>query len=572
MSTPHKRGFNTEAFVIWGIIALILVAGIIFYSGYAVGAALTGQSITVWNPVAAIIGVIRGTAPWSAASTVVSIVVAVLLLAGAVGIWWRKLANSTPSTRVDKAGSMMGSGADIAFMREKAALNDAHRLGVDSPGLPIAKTLSGQMLYSGWENVCVDIWGPRTGKTTSRAIPGILAAPGAVLVTSNKRDVVDATRGVREQVGDVWIFDPQAVAAHPATWWWNPLSYVTDEVKAQNLAEHFASGSREEGARTDAFFDSAAKDLLAAFLLAAAKDGQPITRVYRWLTRETDDEAVGILKDAGYPQIAQNVDGIISAPDKQRGGVFGVARQMANCLTSAAVLKWVTPPEEGEVREEFNARDFVRGRNTLFLLSKEGAGTAGPLVTALTVAVVEAAEELAVALGGRLRLPMVAMLDEAANVCRWRELPNLYSHYGSRGIVICTILQSWSQGVVVWGREGMRKLWSAANIKVYGGGVSETEFLGELSQLIGDYVYSNVSVSSSRQSGSSRSVDNDRKDKILDVSDLAALPRGRAVVFASGAPATMVQTIPWYTGPDAAAVQASLAKYDPAQQLANGGA
>ena len=43
-------------------------------------------------------------------------------------------------------------------------------------------------------------------------------------------------------------------------------------------------------------------------------------------------------RDAGYPQIAQNVDGIISAPDKQRGGVFGVARQMANCLTSAAVL------------------------------------------------------------------------------------------------------------------------------------------------------------------------------------------------------------------------------------------
>ena len=125
MSTPHKRGFNTEAFVIWGIIALILVAGIIFYSGYAVGAALTGQSVTVWNPVAAMIGVIRGTAPWSMASTVVSIVVAVLLLGGAVGLWWRKLANSTPSTRVDKAGSMMGSGADIAFMREKAALNDA---------------------------------------------------------------------------------------------------------------------------------------------------------------------------------------------------------------------------------------------------------------------------------------------------------------------------------------------------------------------------------------------------------------------------------------------------------------
>ncbi|MEK8229329.1 TraG/TraD/VirD4 family protein [Oerskovia sp. M15] len=61
------------------------------------------------------------------------------------------------------------------------------------------------------------------------------------------------------------------------------------------------------------------------------------------------------------------------------------------------------------------------------------------------------------------------MLDEAANVCRWRELPNLYSHYGSRGIVLDTVLQSWSQGVEVWGESGMKKLWSASNVKVYGG-------------------------------------------------------------------------------------------------------
>ena len=65
---------------------------------------------------------------------------------------------------------------------------------------------------------------------------------------------------------------------------------------------------------------------------------------------------------------------------------------------------------------------------------------------------------------------MLGVLDEAANVCRWKELPNLYSHYGSRGIVLMTILQSWSQGVDVWGQSGMRKLWSAANVAVYGGG------------------------------------------------------------------------------------------------------
>jgi type IV secretory pathway TraG/TraD family ATPase VirD4 len=109
---------------------------------------------------------------------------------------------------------------------------------------------------------------------------------------------------------------------------------------------------------------------------------------------------------------------------------------------------------------------------------------------------VEAAEEIAVhSRGGRLQTPMIGVLDEAANVCRWRELPNLYSHYGSRGIVLMTILQSWSQGVEVWGREGMRKLWSASNIKVYGGGVAEAEFLNEVAQLVGEYRYSNMTKS-----------------------------------------------------------------------------
>jgi len=86
---------------------------------------------------------------------------------------------------------------------------------------------------------------------------------------------------------------------------------------------------------------------------------------------------------------------------------------------------------------------------TLYSLSKEGRGTAGPLVTALTVAVVEPAAQSA---GGRLATPLVGVLDEAANVCRWRELPNLYSHYGSRGIVLDTVLQSWSQGVKILAR------------------------------------------------------------------------------------------------------------------------
>ena len=113
----------------------------------------------------------------------------------------------------------------------------------------------------------------------------------------------------------------------------------------------------------------------------------------------------------------------------------------------------------------------------------------------------------------------------------------------------------------MWGRDGMRKLWSAANIKVYGGGVAEAEFLAELSQLVGDFDLSTTSVSHGRGGRSTnRAV---RRERILDVADLGALPKGRAIVLASGAPAALVRTLPWMTGPHADVVRASIAQHDP---------
>ena len=377
------------------------------------------------------------------------------------------------------------------------------------------------------------------------------------------------TRDPRAEAGPVWVFDPQAIALEEPTWWWDPLTYVTDEVKAATLAEHFAAGSRDPGARTDAFFDPAGQDLLAGRLMAAALDHRPITDVYTWLTNPTNDEPARILRRHGYDLLSAQVFGVITAPEKQRGGVYGTAQQMASCLTNRQVARWVTPTSGIDTRRQFSPEAFVREGGTLYSLSKEGRGTAGPLVTALTVAVVEAAEELAAASpGGRLPRPMLGVLDEAANVCRWRELPNLYSHYGSRGIVLMTILQSWSQGVDVWGESGMRKLWSASNVAVYGGGVKEREFLEMLSALIGDYDKRVTSVSTGR---GQRSVSEQlTRERILDVADLQAMPKGRAVVLASGARPTLITTQPWMTGPHAEKVKASIAAHDPSAAVTIG--
>jgi type IV secretory pathway TraG/TraD family ATPase VirD4 len=568
--TSGKRsGLDTETTLLWVFIAVV-VAGVGSITGAVhLGSMLShdGQELPA-NPFELVFSLISHKVTWPPAATGVLIGLGLLALVIAVLVVRAVLRRKAKRTRVDAAAPYMAKSRDLKALSLRGATATAERLGVKgSPGVPVGKTvLGGQMVYGSWEDMHIDIWGPRTGKTTSRAIPAILAAPGAALVTSNKRDIVDGTRDVRAADGPVWVFDPQAVALEEPSWWWNPLSYVTDEVRAARLADHFAAGSRGPDAKTDAYFDPAGQDLLAGLLLAAALDDRPITQVHTWLTRPSDDEAVDILKAGGFLQTANAISGVINAPEKQRGGVYGTALQMASCLTNRQVAQWVTPQGDTDTRPQFDPAAFVRSKGTLYSLSKEGKGTAGPLVTALTVAVVEAAEELAVhSPGGRLAAPMIGVLDEAANVCRWRELPNLYSHYGSRGIVLMTILQSWSQGVEVWGRDGMRKLWSASNIKVYGGGVAEAEFLGELAQLVGEYRYSNTTRSRSKQ-GTSHSRDDDRKERTLDVSELAAFPRGRAIMFASGAPAALLETVPWMNGPHADAVRASITAHDPANK------
>ncbi|WP_159618703.1 hypothetical protein [Arthrobacter zhaoguopingii] len=62
-----------------------------------------------------------------------------------------------------------------------------------------------------------------------------------------------------------------------------------------------------------------------------------------------------------------------------------------SCLSDCAVNRRIAAGA-GEDRPEFHPEKRVRGTGTLDSLSSEGTGTAGPLVTALTVAGVQDGE------------------------------------------------------------------------------------------------------------------------------------------------------------------------------------
>ncbi|WP_436787968.1 type IV secretory system conjugative DNA transfer family protein [Yinghuangia sp. YIM S10712] len=562
---PDYRGELIALFaVLGGLVGLSLLITI----AAAIGAARTGGEGPPKFPVTTLIRLISGKYTWPGTHATLALVAMgsalLLIVLLASYLWSRRIGRRE---RVDRACRYLASTRDLQPMTTQGVVATARKLRIRedaTPGVYVGRTVRGGMdLWGSWEDMHVDIWGPRTGKTATRAIPNIVAAPGAVIVTSNKRDVVDHTRGIREQLGRVWIFDPQNQAGGKPVFWWNPLTYVGDSiVRAVKLAGRMSSINRQDHARSDGYFEPAAQDLFANLLLAASIDGQPITQVYEWLTRPTDDTPARILRDAGHRLPAKSVTSVVTAPDKQRAGVYGTAIQMASFLIADNINEWVTPGSD-PTRPHFDIDEFLRNRDTIYLMSEETSKVAAPLVLALTTSIAEAAENYATAsAGGRLPVPALFVLDEAANVCPWTALPDKYTHFGSRGIIVMVILQSWAQGVVAWGESGMSKLWGSANVRVYGGGVSDMKFLEDLSKTSG--IFEPRTGSMSVKYGDHRSFGiASRSEPVLDSADLLSMPRGRAFVQLSGTRPTLVRTVPWWEGPYADAIRASLARYEP---------
>ncbi|MEU8924202.1 TraM recognition domain-containing protein [Kitasatospora sp. NPDC048545] len=432
----------------------------------------------------------------------------------------------------------------------RPSLASAKELRPDDTGILLGNLANGTEVRSGWEDVCVAIMAPRSGKTTSLAVPAILRAPGPVLLTSNKaaRDAYTATLDSRCAVGRVWTMDPQGIAHTPQGMWWNILADARDLPGARRLAGHFVAAAVDESSQGD-FWSTAAQNTLCALFLAAGCDKRPITDVLKWLAVPSDRTPIDILRDHRMTAIADQLQGTVSGAVETRDGIYETARQYAACLLDPKISRWVTPNPD---LPEFRPEEFVTNRDTLYLLSKDGGGSAGALIAAAADSVMRTATIQAERAGGRLDPPLLAILDEAANVCKISDLPDLYSHLGSRGVIPITILQSYRQGQKVWGEAGMDAMWSAATIKLVGSGIDDADFADKLSRLVGEHDVETISHSTS-ESGRSTSTSM-RQERILPPDKIRALRKGSALLFATGLRPALVDLRPWYKEPGAAEI------------------
>lgn len=539
------------------VLGMALVVVVAAWLCLKVGSSLAGDGQEVpGNPAVALIYLARGKVSWTGGATVVAVLLLVVLAAVVAGVLARTTKGRGTGTRVDGAAKNLAGRKDIRSMSASAvtAANRDRGDEVAVPGVYIGKEVaSGQDLWGGWEDLHLDLWGPRQGKTTSRIIPMILRAPGICISTSCKRDVIEATLDVRETKGRVWVLDPQdkAVGLDTKRWFFDPLDFVRRDEwwdgNAAELAEIFnAASMRQEAGAADAnaFFYAQGADLLAGLLLAAAIERRPVTDVYEWVSTIDDPTPLHILEQSTWQAQAQDLSSKYRAEDRTRSNVFSAAKNMVSCLGRAQIARWLTPQAGAE---RFDAEAFASSEgDTLYLVSDEDNPIARPVSSILTVAVFKALVDRADRCPrSRLPQPVTAALDEIANVVRWPRLPSYYSTFGSRGIICDTVLQSYAQGVELWGAEGMKKIFDSAGIVVVGPGHKNNQFLNDLATLIGTHTEQQRSYSNgSGERSHSTSIQTVEK-QTMTAAELAALPRGRMLILATGRRPMLARMVRW---------------------------
>lgn len=502
--------------------------------------------------------------PLLAVSAIAGVVIAATPLA-VVG-WWllRALRTQDPFSGVEDFAAFTKNHRTTETRR--LGSKPANRLtgtGIVSWGIPIGE-LDGETIYSGPEDVAVTFFGPRAGKSTSVAVPAILAAPGPCIATSNKGDLVATTRAARDRIGSrTWVFDPARIVHEHPGWCWDPLDGVNEVEDAMRLASVFVPKQADD--RNQFFTDSAREYLSRLFLAAAVSPEHTMIDVRRWLYTNGDPEPVTVLRRHGLEGQAEALAGFLGGQARETAdNIFTTARTGASSLSSEHNLRWIVPTP-GVPR--FDVEQFLTQNETLYLLSREGELSSAPIIAAFTQRVLRAAETAATARpGGRLDPFLSVVLDEAANIVKIGELPDYYSHYGSRGILVNSIFQNYSQAEAAWGKIGARKLWSAATVKLIGPGTDDPTMTRELATLIGKHQINVTSYSHNMSHGGGGQL-NAQNETILDEAAIRGIPKGEALMFATAHPPTQIDLQPWYHTARASELAADIKAFE--EQMIN---
>jgi type IV secretory pathway TraG/TraD family ATPase VirD4 len=339
--------------------------------------------------------------------------------------------------------------------------------------------------WTGPERSALVLGPSRSGKTTSVVVPNVLAAPGAVISTSTKPDVLGATAPARAKTGWTLLFDPSGsiqAADGVVSIGWSPLNAARDWDGALAMADAMVHshhrGNRGARASSADHWAERATSLLAPILHGASIGNGSMRDVLSWVDRHDGAPALRKLSECTDDRVASDVlSGILATDEREQSGIWSTASGVLAAYRSRSALASTDPPY-------LDPAAFCDGANTLYVCAAgRHQQLLAPLIVGLLTEIRDAAYDRA--RRGTPTPPVLFALDEVANIAPLPDLPSIVSEGAGQGLVTLACLQDLSQARSRWGAEaeGFLSLFGTTMVLP---GIADVATLEALSTLSGD--------------------------------------------------------------------------------------
>ena len=393
---------------------------------------------------------------------------------------------------------------------------------------------------------------PRSGKTTSVVIPSLLAAPGAALSTSTKRDVIDATWRARSALGQVWLFDP---SGEQTTWppgmrklCWSPVAAATSWDAALLMARAMASISPPRMAPAT----------------SSTGPSAPPRSSHHSSTPRTSPASRSRPSCAGCCAASSTPPAKPSKPTTPRSPATCSSGSPAP--TSASAPRSSPPPpassppttptrtRKAAAKPSFDPDQFARSTDTVYITAPaHKQALAAPLVVGLLEQIRHATYRHATH-HQPTTPPVFFCLDEIANIAPIHDLPALVSEAGGQHLHILACLQDLSQARSRWGQDAADGFLSLFQTKLILTGIADTRTLEAISTALGEYdrQLASHTISHSKpdkffatHTDSESVTHHTQRHRTLNPGDIARLPPGHGLVL-HGTHWGLTRLTPWH--------------------------
>ncbi|WP_374713236.1 VirD4-like conjugal transfer protein, CD1115 family [Symbiobacterium terraclitae] len=316
------------------------------------------------------------------------------------------------------------------------------------------------------------IGSPGSGKTRRLVLPNLYllgqataaGQPASIILTDPKGELYSYTadyfRGLGFQVVTLNLLDPRRSHRY------NPLSAVAAAIAAGDfsaaseaawdLAHAFATVETTAHTREDPFWQNASESVIAAAVLYVASrapaDQRTMTSVYRMITELGKDGGADL--DNLFEAVGDYAD-----PARLAYGVTALSedRTRAGILTTAAVnLRLFADPVVADMTaaSDYDLASIGQRPTVVYLLLPDDKSSRNAIAAMHLAQTYTALTRLANSSpGGRLPIPVFWVLDEFANIGRFRDFDKMISVMRGRGMGAMIVLQALQQLEARYGRD-----------------------------------------------------------------------------------------------------------------------